>query len=95
MSAAKHTDGPWTIHRDDSSTTVEIRDARGIFVAEVGDTSLEDEANARLIVASPALLAALRDVLRIAKAASIGVTGNLPRLARADAAIALALGSAA
>lgn len=38
------------------------------------------------------LLAALKDVLRIAKAASIGVSGNAPRIARAEAAIARAEG---
>ena len=36
------------------------------------------------------LVAALRDILRIAKAASIGVSGNAPRIARAEAAIAKA-----
>jgi hypothetical protein len=34
------------------------------------------------------LLAALKDILRIATAASIGITGNQPRLERARAAIA-------
>jgi hypothetical protein len=38
------------------------------------------------------LLAALQDVLRIATAASIGVSGNAPRLERARAAIAKATG---
>lgn len=33
------------------------------------------------------LLIALKDVLRIAKAASIGIHGNAPRIARAEAAI--------
>jgi hypothetical protein len=47
-------------------------------------------ANARLIAASTELLEALRDVLRIATAASIGVSGNAPRLERARAAIAKA-----
>lgn len=41
------------------------------------------------------LLEALADVLRIAKAASIGVTGNGPRIARAEAAIAQARRGAA
>lgn len=34
-------------------------------------------------------LADLRVVLRIAKAASIGVTGNAPRIAKAEAAVEL------
>lgn len=38
--------------------------------------------------AVPELLATLKDVLRIAKAASIGVTGNAARIQRAEAAIA-------
>lgn len=50
------------------------------------------EANARLIAAAPELLEALRDVLRIARAASVGISGNQPRLDRASAAIAKAEG---
>ena len=53
MSAAKHTPGPWEIHGDDDLTTVEIRDSRGLAIAEVGDCSTEDQANARLIAAAP------------------------------------------
>ena len=41
------------------------------------------------------LLDALRDVLRIAKAASIGIAGNAPRIARAEAAIAKSTGGSA
>jgi hypothetical protein len=52
----------------------------------------EIEANARLISAAPELLAALKDVLRIARAASIGVTGNAKRIAAAEAAISKAEG---
>lgn len=65
---SKHTQGPWHIARFEAST-VDIRDARGVTVAEVGDTSMEDEANARLIAAAPELLEALkaaRDDLRVA-----------------------------
>lgn len=54
------------------------------------------EANAALIVRAvnshADLLAALRDMLRIATAASVGVTRNAPRLDRARAAIAKATG---
>ena len=59
MSAAKHTPGPWHIARFEAST-VEIRNDRGLTVAEVGDSSQEDEANAHLIAAAPELLEALR-----------------------------------
>jgi hypothetical protein len=41
------------------------------------------------------LVAALRDVLRIATAASNGITGNQPRLERARVALAKAEGGAA
>lgn len=44
--------------------------------------------HAELVGVAEGLLEALRDVLRIATAASIGVTGNQPRIARARAAIA-------
>lgn len=57
-----HTPGPWTISSTDS-TTVDIRCSREILVAEVGNTSLEDEANARLIAAAPTLADALRFIL--------------------------------
>jgi hypothetical protein len=45
-----------------------------------------------LRAAAPELYGALRDVLRIARAASGGVTGNQARLARAERAIAAAEG---
>jgi hypothetical protein len=57
----KHTAGPWHIARFEAST-VEIRNERGLIVAEVGDSSVEDEADARLIAAAPELLEAL-DIL--------------------------------
>lgn len=53
--AAKHTSGPWSIH-DTGETMVEIRSSKGLVIAEVGDTSLEDEINAHLIAAAPELL---------------------------------------
>lgn len=52
----------------------------------------ECEANARLIAAAPQMYAALKDVLRIARAASIGITGNAKRIAAAEAALAKAEG---
>lgn len=61
MSTTKHTPGPWHIARFDA-TTVEIRSERGLIVAEVGNTSTEDDANARLIAAAPELLSALQRI---------------------------------
>ncbi|MDE1907619.1 MAG: hypothetical protein KGH75_14330, partial [Rhodospirillales bacterium] len=76
-----------------------VTDAGDTFVAHVfGFAHSVDEQsriNARLIASAPELLDALRDVLRIAKAASIGVTGNAPRIARAKAAISKATGESA
>lgn len=48
------------------------------------------EANIQMMTAAPDLLEALVDVLRIARAASIGVSGNTARIERATAAIAKA-----
>jgi hypothetical protein len=91
-SAAKHTPGPWKIKQVEDSTTVEVRDVYGLLVAEVGDTSLEDEANARLIAAAPALLEALKVMLyRFGGAAE----KETPAEKRARDAIAAATGSAA
>ena len=57
---AKYSPPPWRIRKSAASTTVEIVDANDVVIAEVGDTSLEDEANARLITHAPALLDELR-----------------------------------
>jgi hypothetical protein len=58
-------------------------DGEGVY----GETPEQAKANAYLIAAAPDLLAALKDVLRIARAASIGITGNAKRIAAAEAAI--------
>ena len=91
------TPGPWRIQELPSREVLLKRrhwavgqanaPARGVALA-FGET----EANARLIAAAPELYAALKDVLRIARAASIGVTGNAARIAKAEAALAKARG---
>lgn len=99
--SGSHTPGPWGVSRLDGGEQYNILDssdqpdANVVATARFHDDSPgETLSNARLIAAAPDLLAALRDVLRIAKAASLGVSGNAPRLARAEAAIAKATGSA-
>jgi hypothetical protein len=88
----KHTPGPWEVQVFDGR--IEVVDASGAVVLVFRNASAETLANARLIAAAPELLEALRDVLRIAKAASIGVTGNAKRIERAESAIAKATGGA-
>jgi predicted RNA methylase len=87
----KHTPGPWHIVATDS-TTVEIHSARGLVICEVGDTSLEDEANQAVIAAAPDMLEALDDIAAMLRA----LGGPTPDkcVARALAAIAKATGSA-
>jgi hypothetical protein len=70
--------GEVRIHRPGGSIVCIVHGLRGC--------ELVDE-DARLISAAPELLDALKDVLRIARAASIGITGNQPRIERAQAAI--------
>lgn len=53
---------------------------------------IQAHADARLIASAPDLYEALKDVLRIARAASTGVTGNIARIAKAEAALAKARG---
>ena len=60
MSTVKHTPGPWEV-RDYGLTTVEITNGSGLVICEVGNTSMEDKANARLITAGPCLLGALQE----------------------------------
>ena len=101
---AAHTPAPWRIEWNtaqggEGHYITDINDMGEISrIAAVlfhDDTDGETRANARLIAAAPELLAALKDVLRIAQAASVGVPGNSPRLDRARAAIAKAEGGAA
>ena len=102
---AAHTPGPWratsrnieNVANWASRIPFAIELEVGHSVAPIADVCDQPaaEANARLIAAAPELLAALKDVLRIAQAASVGVPGNSPRLDRARAAIAKAEGGAA
>jgi hypothetical protein len=65
MSKQTHTPGPWAAHRHESTDSYTIHVAGRSWetwaVAHVGDCT-QDEANARLIAASPDLLEALRDM---------------------------------
>ena len=64
MSTEKHTPGPWFAehHPEDQGGEFTIRASNGICVAlSVGGTTTE-EANARLIAATPDLLKALQSV---------------------------------
>jgi hypothetical protein len=94
MLQPKHTPGPWTIQAaDDITTTVDIRGARGLLVAEVSDSSTEDVANARLIAAAPELLWELqRAVDMIEEMNRRGASQIVPSTMRA--AIAKATGGA-
>ena len=90
----EHTPGPWEV--DYGVTRVEVHESGGKMVFIVprddayGRPFAETQANTRLLCAAPDLLTALKDVLRIAKAASIGVSGNAERIRKAEAAIAKA-----
>lgn len=91
-----HTPGPWFQYADSPLVIVNAAGS-SLGEASAGDPFIpmsQQLANARLFAASTELLAALQDVLRIATAASVGVSGNQPRLERARAAIAKASGAA-
>lgn len=78
----KHTPGPW-IYND---TTAQVHPPHSAAIAEVYDHDMNREANARLIVAAPELLAALQKAV-----ARQGFSND--ELLSARAAIANALGS--
>jgi len=73
MSAAKHTPGPWEVHRGGGLVRRDNGDDTCCSIAEIcvpyrhgighvrGDS--EQQANARLIAAAPALLKALEDIM--------------------------------
>ena len=106
---AKHAPGPWSIGElitgndlPDHSRDIfsEIKDAEGGTVALVDATPVDDERlpmNSALIAAAPALLEALKGVLRALAKCPCSVGGRAavlpyddPSLAEARAAIALA-----
>lgn len=85
MRAATFTPGPWTFKATAGDHDFSVYpESTGRDVALVRDFN---EANARLIAAAPALYEALRDVLRIARAASNGIPGNRVRIERAIAVL--------
>lgn len=63
------------------------------LIVNQGAVEPRDWANAHLIAAAPELLEALKDILRIARAANLGISGHAPRFAKAQAAIAKAEGA--
>lgn len=94
--ASQPTPGPWRVRSGKWVVAKRGEHEGEILIAPtywMENVPEEAAANARLIAAAPDLLEALKDVLRIAKAASIGVTGNAKRIERADAAIARATGA--
>ena len=96
--SAQHTPGPWQFYVDTPSTepnwhiVTNASRMRVIANIHIEPGNAMDEANAQLISSAPDLLEALKDVLRIARTASIGVTVNKVRLERAEKAIAKAEG---
>ena len=76
---------------------VAVEDASGNVVSFAcvtitSPSNKEALANTIIAAAAPELLGALKDILRIAKAASIGVSGNATRIERAQSVIAKAEG---
>lgn len=90
-----HTPGPWKATIAETGGFV-IQAAGHVICnrAPIEHAADESAANAHLIEAAPDLLSTLKDVLRIARAASVGITGNRKRIAAAEAAIANASGGA-
>lgn len=58
--AMSHTPGPWHVVNDEAGTPTDIRGPQGQLLADTFGELGEAYANARLIAASPALLAACR-----------------------------------
>ncbi|MGE0799902.1 MAG: hypothetical protein AB7G13_11595 [Lautropia sp.] len=100
MAEAKHKPLPWDATEllvRPGEYVIRYQTTRGrIRVDRDGKFDRETaEMVVRAVNSHGALVAALKDVLRIASAASIGITGNQPRLDRARAAIRAATGEAA
>ena len=95
---SNHTPGPWVVTDSNASYrhpfTVAHVPAKPAFVMPIADVIDQKgcKANAFLLAEAPNLLAALKDILRIAKAASHGHTFNAQRIERAEAAITKAEG---
>jgi len=91
----KHTPGPWQAHRHESTDTYTIHVAGRCWetwaVAHVGDCT-QDEANARLIAASPELLEALNSLTAMAEAFPTELHEKHPDVVAARAVIAKATG---
>lgn len=88
----KHTPGPWSINPADPREIIAADEVLVICRTPATLHQKRAEFNSKLLAAAPDLLEALRDMTRIASAASNGITGNQPRIARAQAAIAKAIG---
>jgi hypothetical protein len=75
-----HTPGPWTVENKlnrDWSPTLVVGGEHGVLIADCGMTLLVPtpvaSANARLIAAAPALLAALRDIVAACQKAGVAI----------------------
>ena len=90
---SEHTPGPWTFHANRNANNYHIRagDDWPIAILHNGESlGSTQEANLRLMVAAPELLAALKDLYQIAVAE--GVVGDNTTLEAAAAAISKAEG---
>lgn len=78
MSAVKHTPGPWRDGGREHEGRINVVSDDGYYIANViGGMSIETEqANARLIIASPILLAALLDVLETFSLGPLGAAAK-------------------
>lgn len=99
MTGAEILAGPWTSADQQGSAghclTAQVFGPDGTSIAIIDGRSNAAIANqiARRMAAAPEMLAALKDILRIARAASMGSTGhNQQRIARAATVIAKAEG---
>lgn len=59
--AHKHTPAPWKITKSEDTNLMSVRDVNGIKISGASPRT-DDEANARLIAASPELLEALKSI---------------------------------
>ena len=67
---SEHTPGPWHVHQSKLGTVLSPKDETVALVG--GDVDGSPVANARLIAAAPALLAALEAILDVLKPDSLG-----------------------
>ena len=77
---SKHTPGPWSLTSFDGTRMAEVRvDGKlaCLLHSFSRNSTLEDEANARLIAAAPDLLEALEDLIDLCKCAMQTANGDI------------------